>query len=85
MLKSLYYDYNNFNFLPMIIEFEIVLLEMYNYTKRQNSCSTDAMAAQASKVPLQLVDESDDVDAIFESGKWKGHKGARRVTMRMYN
>ena len=71
----------------MMIDFEIVLLEMYNYTKRQNSCSTDAMADQASKVPLQLVDESDDelVDAIFKCGKWKGHKCARRITIRMYN
>ena len=55
----------------MIIDFEVVLLEMYNYTKRQNSFSTDAMAAQASKVPLQLVDESDN--------EWQVERSQRRA------
>ena len=43
------YQPTNFNLLAMIINFEIVLLEMYNYTKRYNSFSTDAMATKASK------------------------------------
>ena len=59
----------------------LVLLEMYIYTK---NTSTDAMAAKASKlqVPLRLADESDDelVNALFRSGKWKDHRDAQRVT-----
>ena len=52
------------------------------------------MAAKASTVsllqiplPLRLADESDDelVNALFRSGKWKDHKDAQRVTMRLCN
>ena len=54
---------------------------MYNYTKRYNSFSTDAMAARLVNLlhmPLRLADESDDdlVNALFRSGKWKDHKDA---------
>ena len=39
------------------------------------------------QVPLRLADESDDelVNALFRSGKWKDHKDAQRVTMRLCN
>ena len=48
------------------------------------------MAAKARsllQVPLRLVDESDDehVYPLFRSGKWKDHKDAQRVTMRLCN
>ena len=35
---------------------------------------------------LQLVDESEDelVDAIFRSGKWKGHSGASQCACVMF-
>ena len=39
------------------------------------------------QVPLRLADELDDelVNALFSSGKWKEHKDAQRVTMRLCN
>ena len=39
------------------------------------------------QVPLRLADELDDelVNALFSSGKWKDHKDAQRVTMRLCN
>ena len=59
---------------------------MYNYTKRYNKFSTDAMASKL-QVLLRLADESDDelVNAHFRSGKWKYHKDAQHVTMRLCN
>ena len=38
-------------------------------------------------MPLRLADESDDefVNALFRSGKWKDHKDAQRVTIRLCN
>ena len=67
------------------------MLEIYNYTKRYSSFSTDAMAAKAIvsllQVLLQLADESDNelMNALFRSGKWKDHKDAQCVTMRLCN
>ena len=39
------------------------------------------------QVPLPLADESDDelVNAFFRSGKWKDHKDAQRVTIRLFD
>ena len=38
-------------------------------------------------MPLRLADESDDelVNVHFRSGKWKDHKDAQRVTIRLCN
>ena len=50
------------------------------------------MAANCAKaivsllqVPLRLADESNDelMNALFRSGKWKDHKDAQRVTIRL--
>ena len=49
------------------------MLEIYNYTKRYNSFSTNAMVAKASKSDSELV------NALFMSGKWKDHRRATRL------
>ena len=55
----------------MIIDLKLFCLKCTITQKRQNSFSTDAMAAQASKVPLQLVDESDN--------EWQVERSQRRA------
>ena len=63
---------------------------MYNYTKSHLVPTLWPLRlVSLLQVPLRLADrdESNDelVKAHFRSGKWKDHKDAQRVTMRLCN